>query len=210
MDGWLERHREAIVSVLVTLLVSAIGLGTVIFSLRRQPPAPIVIRSMALVPTHTRTPTATPGPIRVYVSGAVAVPGVYSLAWDSRVDQAIAAAGGAAAAADLIQVNLAQRLSDGEQVHVPAHGEVVPPQLSLQPARKTATARPPSADRRINVNTANGNQLEALPGIGPALAQRILDYRQANGPFARPEDIKKVKGIGDSIFEQIKELITIE
>jgi competence protein ComEA len=210
MAGWLERHREAVVSVLVTLLISAIGVGGVAFSLRRQPPAPIVIRPMTPVPTHTRAPTATPSPIQVYVSGAVANPGVYALAWDSRVDQAISAAGGAAAAADLIQVNLAQRLYDGEQVHVPARGEILPPQLSLQLAGKTGTPQPPSAERRINVNTANGNELEALPGIGPALAQRILDYRQANGPFARPEDIKKVKGIGDSIFGQIEELITVE
>jgi len=210
MERWLERHREALVSVLITLLLSAIGLGIAASSLRRQPPAPIVIRPMTALPTHTRAPTATPGPIQVYVSGAVANPGVYSLAWDCRVDEALSAAGGAVAAADLIQINLAQRLHDGDQVHVPARGESLPPQLSLQHPGNTGTAQPPSTDRRLNVNTADGNALQALPGIGPVLAQRILDYREAHGKFVRPEDIKNVKGIGDSIFEQIEDLIAIE
>jgi len=209
MGRWLEQHREAVLAVSIAALVFATILGAVLFTVRRPPSAPIVIRAITPLPTPTRLPTATPGPIQVYVSGAVAHPGVYALAWDARVEQAIAAAGGTAVDADLVQVNLAQRLHDEEQIYVPTRGEAAtsPARMPTPHKAPTATTRAPA---RINLNSATLGDLDRLPGIGPALGQRILDYRQANGPFQRIEDIKKVKGIGDSIFEQIKELIYVE
>ena len=193
----------------VAALAFAAILGAVLFTVRRPPLAPIVIRSITPLPTPTRPPTATPGPIQVYVSGAVAHPGVYALAWDGRVEQAIAAAGGPAVDADLVQVNLAQRLYDEEQIYVPSRGESATSPVRMPTPHKAPTAIT-RAPARINLNSASLNDLDLLPGIGPVLGQRILDYRQANGPFQRVEDIKKVKGIGDSIFEGIRELIYAE
>jgi competence protein ComEA len=209
MGRWLEEHREAVLAVSISALVFATILGAVLFTVRRPPLAPIVIRAITPLPTPTRPPTATPGPIQVYVSGAVAQPGVYTLAWNARVEQAITAAGGTAVDADLVQVNLARRLYDEEQIYVPSRGEATTSTARVPTPRKapTAISRAPA---RINLNSATLNELDLLPGIGPVLAQRILDYRQANGPFQRIEDIKKVKGIGDSIFGDISELIYAE
>lgn len=210
MRQWLESHRELVAGAAFTSLVSAILLGTVLFGLRKPDPAPIVILPITPPPTATRAPTATPAPIQVYVSGAVARPGVYALPWDSRVEQAIAAAGGSTADADLLRVNLAQRVHDEQQIYVPHKSEAVTPVLPtpVPPTPSTGTSSTPG--QKVNINTGNAAELEALPGIGPVLAQRIIDYRQTNGPFRRPDDIKNVKGIGDATFERLRDLITVE
>jgi len=134
---------------------------------------------------------------------------VYTLPWDSRVEQAVAAAGGALAEADLVQVNLAQRVQDEDQIYVPTRGESATPVVHMPAPVRVATTAPLSP-ARINLNSATLSELDALPGIGPVLGQRILDYREANGPFQQIEDITKVKGIGDSIFGEIKDLIYVE
>jgi competence protein ComEA len=146
----------------------------------------------------------------VYVSGAVAHPGVYALPWDSRVEQAVAAAGGGTADADLLRVNLAQRVHDEQQIYVPHKSEAVTPVLPtpVPPTPIAGTSSIPG--QKVNINTASAAELEALPGIGPVLAQRIIDYRQTNGPFRTPEDMKRVKGIGDVTFERLRDLITAE
>lgn len=210
MRRWLERHREAVAVGGFTSLVFAIVLGVVVFAVRKPAPAPIVIQSIVPPATPIRAATATPEPIQVYVSGAVARPGVYALSWDSRVEQAIAAAGGGTAEADLLRVNLAQRVHDEQQIYVPHKSEAVTPILPTPVQRTTNAGVSSSSGKKININTASATELEALPGIGPVLAQRIVDYRQASGPFRKPEDIKDVKGIGDSTFERIKELIIVE
>ena len=194
MTEWLTRYRGYI---LITLL-NAIVLGAVIVFLNR--PAP---KSIDIVPvTPVAEPTPVPARIAVYVSGAVQTPGVYNLPDGSRVDEAIQAAGGPTSAADLARVNLAKRLRDEEQVYVPRVGEASPP---VAPAGTTGG----STGGKININTATVTDLDTLPGIGPALAQRIVEHRQAHGPFARIEDLMKVSGIGDKLFERIKDLITV-
>jgi competence protein ComEA len=210
MGLWLREHREGVTVGLVLSLVFSIAFGGVLWKVKRPAPAPIVIQSITPFPTLTAAPTATPQAIIVYVLGAVAQPGVYTLPWDSRVQQAIAAAGGATLDADLVRVNLAQRLQDEQQVYVPARDEAVTPTLPTAIPRPTGPALLSLPGPGININTASVDALVALPGIGPTLAQRIVDYRQANGPFSRPEDIKKVKGIGDGIFAEIKDWITVE
>jgi len=135
----------------------------------------------------------------VYVSGAVQHPDVYLLPPGSIVKDALLAAGGAITEADMISINLAHAVADGEQVHVPRVGEQSPVRLP---------SVGPLAPAKVNVNTADMDALEALPGIGPELAQRILDYRQAHGPFAQIEDLLDVPGIGSGILEKIREEIT--
>jgi len=191
---WLTRFRGYI----LILLVNAIVLGAVVVFLNRPEPKAIVVTPATPLPE----PTPLPARIVVYVSGAVQSPGVYELSDGARVDDAVQAAGGPAADADLARVNLAKRLRDEEQVYVPRVGETSPP---VPPAGTTGG----SAGGKININAATVAELETLPGVGPALAQRIVEYREEHGPFARIEDIKKVSGIGDKMFERIKDLITV-
>ncbi|MFN8497005.1 MAG: ComEA family DNA-binding protein [Anaerolineae bacterium] len=161
------------------------------------------------LPTHAPPPSPSPLPptITVYVNGAVAHPGVYSLPDGSRVVQALTAAGGLTGEADADGLNQARPLRDGEQVYVPARGTPVPPAIGAgggAPAAKTAAA----PGGRVNLNTATKEELDALPGIGPVLADRIIEYRQKNGPFQRPEDLKKVPGFGGAkLFDGIKDRI---
>jgi competence protein ComEA len=207
---WLQKHREGVTVGALVSMLSALALGTMLLNVKRPTAAPIVIHSVTPFPTATRAPTATPQPIQVYVSGAVTLPGVYSISWDSRVQQAIVAAGGTTMYADLVRVNLAERLYDGQQVYVPMQNEAATPILPTPVSQPTAAILLSLPGSKININTASNSDLEALPGIGPTLAQRIVEYRQANGPFNRLEDIKKVKGIGDGIFAEIKDWITVE
>jgi competence protein ComEA len=145
--------------------------------------------------------------MRVYVSGAVAQPDVYRLAPDSIVKDAIQAAGGATAEADLRSLNLAQQLHDQQRVHVPHVGETnAPPAVSDGNPALPGDAQPAA---RLNINAATAEQLDSLPGIGPVLAQRIVDYRTAHGPFATIEQITQVAGIGDAILDKIKDRISV-
>ncbi len=210
MRAWLQKHHEQITVGLLLSLVFATALGAVLLRVKRLAPAPIVIQSLMPLSTPTRAPAATLEPIQVYVVGAVNQPGVYLIPWDSRVQQAIAAAGGATADADLMRVNLAERVRDAQQVYVPYRGEVATPVLPTAVARTSGAGLLAAPALRININTASAGELEALSGIGPTLAQRVVEYRQANGPFRTPEDIKNVKGIGDGIFAEIKDWITVE
>lgn len=193
MEKWLVRYRW----VLLGLVAAAVA-GAFLFQLLR-PESPAIILS---TPTPLPTPevTATPRPLRVYVSGAVQRPDVYTLAPDSIVKDAIVAAGGATDEADLDHINLAMPVSDGQHVYIARYGEESPPVQIPSGQRVTGG--------RINVNTADLAALESLPGIGPVMAQRILDYRQDHGPFSRSEDIMNVSGVGPATFEGIRDLIT--
>ncbi len=151
-------------------------------------------------------PPPSPQPLSVYVSGAVARPGVYSLPQGSRVLDAIRAAGEALPDADLESLNLAAPLEDGVQVEMPIIGAAETSQATPGASRFAPGG---ATGGLVNINTAAQEELEGLPGIGPTLAQRIIDYRQANGPFASIEAIQDVEGIGPGIFEEIKELITV-
>jgi competence protein ComEA len=196
VESWLERYRGVLFFGLILLAVIAL----LLFQALRPRPQPILLTTST--PPPSPDVTATPRPLRVYVSGAVVHPDVYALPPDSIVKDALTAAGGPADDADLDRINLALPVADGQQVYVPRLGEDNPP---VQPP-----SRLPQAGDKVNVNTADMAALESLPGIGPALAQRIVDYRQAHGPFARPEDIMEVSGIGPGVFEEIRDLITTE
>jgi competence protein ComEA len=205
MSGWLERNRGHILVLLLSLLAIAVSHIWIPYGLR-SPPASLTIATPQ--PTATPVPTATPGPLRVYVSGAVARPDVYELPRGGIVKDAVEAAGGFAADADRERINLAQSLYDGQQVYLPHLGEAKPPVAS--PAGSPAAATPAvAAGGKVNINTATAQELEALPGIGPALAGRIVEYRTAHGPFRGIEEIKNVSGIGEKVFEEIKDLIEV-
>ena len=137
--------------------------------------------------------------IFVDVTGAVNTPGVYTLTASSRVIDAIKAAGGSAAGADLSTINLARVLADGEQIYVDAAV------TNSKGVRISATKR----SGPISINRATVSDFDSLDGIGPVIARRIVEYRKTHGPFMTIEDLQKVSGIGEAKFAQIKSKIRI-
>lgn len=155
-------------------------------------------------------PAPTQAPLIVHIAGAVGKPGVYSLPIGSRVMDAIQAAGGFLPDADQQSLNLAALLHDGSRISVSAiqtpSQETRAEQIQIQP---TAFS-PVTSDQPININTASLEELDRLPGIGPVTAQKIIAFREANGPFQQVEDIQNVPGVGPVTFERMKEFITID
>jgi competence protein ComEA len=134
----------------------------------------------------------------VHVVGKVLRPGVYPMVSGARVNDAIAAAGGALKGVDLSEINLARKVVDGEQIYV-----------GIESFTKNSSGSTRVGSGKININRANASQFESLPKIGPVIAKRIMDYRKLNGQFAALEDIQKVTGIGAKTFARIKDRITL-
>ncbi len=220
----------------VCLIVLALGLAarTVLTAPTGQDRTPPGLRTQAavsapspapgaqsLAPADPASPDGGPAQVVVHVAGAVAVPGVVVLRPGARVADAIDAAGGAAADADTDQLNLARPLSDGEQVRVPRAGEDASAWAQQPAGSGTAQAAggqgggdPAGAQGGqdgglINLNTADAAALEELPGIGPALAERIVSHRGSHGPFATVEDLLDVPGIGQAKLEALRERATV-
>lgn len=183
---------------LLFLGIAGLALTAVVLLQVCHPASQPIILSTA-TPQPAQLPTPTPYMIRVYVTGAVQRSEVYTLPQDSIVKDALQAAGGPTEEADLERINLALPVVDGQHVHVPRLGEETSP---IEPP-----SRLPSTVGKVNINTADLVTLESLPGIGPSLAQRIIDYRQSHGPFERIEGIMEVSGIGQATFEGIQDLI---
>jgi competence protein ComEA len=183
------------IAAFVIVALAIVGGAILLLSTR---PQPVQITINPPVPTATGEPTAAPSPITVYVTGAVAQPEqMYTLDAGSRVQDAIEAAGGVSDNANLEAVNLAGILRDGDQVHVPEIGTA-------------AVIATPSGGGLVHVNTATVEELDTLPGVGAALAQRIIDYREANGPFAHLEALDAVEGIGPAMLANIESLIAFD
>jgi len=162
--------------------------------------------------TGSAPPTAGEDPvIFVHVLGAVAQPGLFEVAEGARVVDAVAAAGGLLPTADQTGVNLARLVSDGEQLYIPALGEVVPGEAGATPGGSGAGTGGAGSGTAatVNLNTATAADLDTLPRIGPAMAQRILDYREAEGRFDSVEDLRNVTGIGEKTFAALKDLVSV-
>ena len=180
-------------AILIVALIVAIAL------LLASRPQPVSIIVNPPLPTGTPSPTNTPSPITIYITGAVTQTGItLTLPNGSRVEDAIAAAGGALPNADLERVNLAAILRDGDQVHVALQGE------------GETTLATPSGGQLVNINIATLEEIDTLPGIGPALAERIIAYRDANGAFTSLDQLDEVEGIGPDLLAEIAPLITFE
>lgn len=190
----LERHRLPLTAFFALLAV----LGAAVW-LARQPVAP---------PIAIPTPLAGSRLIKVHVTGAVAQPGLYELADGARVADALDLAGGALQTGDATRLNLALRLRDGQQVAVPS---TAMPASVAQPTTVMA-ARPgrlptPHSGARVNLNSATQADLELLPGIGPATAKKILDYRQEKGPFQTPQELKDARLVTNAAWTRLAELV---
>lgn len=152
-------------------------------------------------------PPPTPAPYKVHVAGAVLLPGVYEMPPDSRVEDALRAAGGIALEADMSLINLAALIEDGQRIWIPTMPPPGSPDVNQNNGEEKIT--PGSVAQRININTASQAQLETLPHIGPGLAREIIRYREEHGSFKSIADIQDVPGIGANIFARIKDLITV-
>lgn len=193
----------------VVLLLGALVVSIVVSALGQRGATSIVAPESTSLRSPTPVASSSGGSdeVLVHVLGAVSVPGLVSLASGARVMDAIAAAGGLADDADLSGVNLARPVSDGEQLSVPRVGEVVLPPAAAGTAGAAAAARAPSAT--VNLNTATQADLETLPRIGPTLAARILDWRTTNGRFTAATELLAVTGIGQKLFDGLKDHVTI-
>jgi competence protein ComEA len=152
----------------------------------------------------TLLPAPTPAPIKVHVSGAVLRSGVYTLPPESIVKDAIDAAGGPLPEANTDLINLAEPLLDGHKIYLA--GSEKDPNSNLTPMHSSNFQSP---SEKVNINTASAPELEKLPGIGPALAEKIVGFRRAQGPFLTRDDLLLVSGIGPAKLEVLKDLITV-
>ena len=158
-------------------------------------PAPIVPASPATTTTSTR--------VVVDVVGAVRRPGLYRLGQGDRVADAVARAGGATRKADLSLVNLASLVSDGEQIVVPRRGAAV----GAAGGAATGSGAGGASTGPVHLNSATAEQLDALPGVGPVTAQKILDYRQKHGAFSSVDELDAVPGIGPARLDELRDLV---
>lgn len=183
--------------VAVLALLASAGAVLLIRRLADRPPPRLV-----LSPPDTA--------FAVEVSGAVARPGVYTLAEGARVADALAAAGGPTEEADLSHINQAQRLADGQKIHIPTRGETA----AAPPAALATGSSPPSSATgsggRLNLNRATAAELEALPGIGKTLSARIIEYRTRNGNFTSVAQLRDLKLLNNATYEKVKDLLTVE
>jgi competence protein ComEA len=172
---------KTLVNITYGVLIGLLAAGIIWLTVSRPHGEPV-----------TLLPTPTPGMLTVYISGAVATPGVYALPEDSRVEAAVQAAGGFLPGAEQDNINLAMTLVDGQQINVP--GIVDTSHVNVG---------------RVNINTATAVELNTLPGIGPTTAQSIVDYRLQHGLFQVIQDIQNVPGVGPATYAVIKNYITV-
>jgi competence protein ComEA len=201
--------------------VAAVALVAALFVWPRTPPVEDSL-PMATAPSSSSEPlstSTTATTVVVYAAGAIAHPGVYEFATGARVDDLLAAAGGAIAGADLDRLNLAAPLADGTRIYVPRKGEVEPPVVAgnaspsgdpggtgTDSASSNDAAAPSSP---VDLNSADESALESLPGVGPATAAAIIAYRQEHGPFTSVDQLLDVRGIGDGKMAQLRDFVVV-
>jgi competence protein ComEA len=217
---------------IAALLIAAIIVGAAVYFARSgavgAPTAPVELSGPegSLEVLEPASEPEKPLTLCVHVAGRVAKPGVYELAPGSRVKDAIAAAGGASENAELDTLNLAQKLQDGQQVYVALKGQVPAPAASLvrggdaassgKPSKMEAKAGNPGiakysepGDGTVSINKGSAEELQHLPGVGPAMAQRIIEYRTANGGFKSVEELEEVRGIGAKTLAKMKPFVKL-
>jgi competence protein ComEA len=178
----------------VALTLALVGLGIAVFITAVTPHG----SSTVIAPDGDATTVPASGVIYVHILGQVMRPGLYELADGARAVDAVAAAGGFTEQADAAGLNLARFVSDGEQIVVPAIGQVA-----------AGVAPGITGDGRVNLNTADAATLDTLPGVGPATAAKILAWREEHGRFESVDDLLDVGGIGEAKLDAIRDLVTV-
>jgi competence protein ComEA len=212
----LERRQQLIVLIIAALILFGGGYKYACWQKGKTAESKVTLEQLETMPGEEEKKEEE---IVVHVTGAVEKSGVYRLPAGSRVNDALAKAS-VRAEADLDSLNLAAPLIDGQKVVVPikqeksmVNGPGVNPggpfSAGLPKSMASGGNPAPGSGGLVNINTADQAALDSLPGIGPALAQRIIQYREKNGPYKVPEDIKNVSGIGEKRFENLKDLISV-
>ena len=207
-------RRQIIVYVAVAAVVVAVGIRYVVLPHQSDPSEgqAVVLAPVASSPSPwagaaagaggTAEPAASQAPdVMVHVCGAVRSPGVVRLPAGARVTDALQVAGGPTAKAELAAVNLAAPVTDGQQIVVPERGAA--------PVAVAPSSGDSASGALVNINTASLEELDALDGVGPSTAQKIIDYRTVNGGFKTIDEIKEVPGIGDAKFAAMQDSITV-
>lgn len=212
----LSRRQLSIYAALAVIVV-AVGVRYLVATQSGAAPQGVSLVALPSPGPQMVSPSASPSApaaaavVVAYVCGAVRRPGVYTFAQGARITDLIDKAGGATGVAELQTVNLAAVLTDGQQVVVPERGASAAVAAAPDPA--AASAGPGSASAAggvlVNLNTATLAELDTLPGVGPSTAQKIIDYRTAQGGFKSVDDLNNVSGIGDVTFAELKDLVTV-
>ncbi|MCI4062181.1 ComEA family DNA-binding protein [Micromonospora sp. R77] len=211
--GAFDPGRRGVRALAVVAAVVALGAGLWAWRSRphAEPVSPVATAAASALPEPAAAGSAaasSSAQLVVAVAGKVRRPGLVRLPAGARVADAIEAAGGALPGVDTALLNPARKVTDGELVVV---GATAPPAPAGAPPGAPAGAAGEGAvpGGPVNLNTATLAQLDALPGVGPVLAQRILAHREQHGPFRSVADLRQVEGIGDARYEQLKELVTV-
>ena len=209
---WLRPAAAGAGAVLAVGLLVAVGLA---FLGAASPPAQLTLPKAqpgSAPPDgapETSLPATTPVTVTVHVAGQVRSPGVYAVPSGGRVADAVVAAGGTAAEADVEQLNLAARVSDGERVYVPKKGEAAPAAAAPPAPAGSGTKAGGAPAGPVDLNTATAEQLEALPGVGPATSKAILAYRSSHGRFRSVTELLEVPGIGPAKLEALRPMVKV-
>jgi competence protein ComEA len=213
--GWFGVGR--LVASAVSVVVVCAGAVWLVRSPSPPTEASLPFTDTASTPDATLVASSPPAPAApstvpvrpvVHVAGAVRAPGVYELAPGARIREAIEAAGGPTATAAAHELNLAEPLLDGSRIHVPAEGEEVVGPLVDAPSGGGDDLGSTDPAAPVDLNRATTDELETLPGVGPATATAIVEDRARNGPFAVVEDLDRVPGIGPAKLEALRDLVT--
>lgn len=199
---------------------TAVLLGGIAWFVLKPSPVPIDAYVPRITTVSATSSPMSPAIITVHVAGAVNSPGVYRLPSSARVVDAVASAGGALRSADLESINLAQTITDTEQIYIPVK-KVSRPRVTtaprLRPQRTTPTTAPviiggsagAQPTRLINLNTATASELDSLTGVGPSTAKAIIAYRTKKGVFSKVEDVLNVPGIGPAKLAALRDQVTV-
>lgn len=216
-SGWLRPALTAAGGALAAAAILVVGLAF----LRSSSPAPGLTLPRAVAgsaPVEGGAAAPAPGAapavptVTVHVAGQVVGPGVYAVPAGGRVADAIVASGGMSPGADVEQLNLAARVADGDRIYVPRKGETPPPVVSPSPPAAggpSGTGRTGSPGGPVDLNTATAEQLDALPGVGPATSRAILAYRSSRGRFRSVTELLEVPGIGPAKLEALRPLVKV-
>jgi competence protein ComEA len=202
--GALALAALALVAAIVAVIMAWASAAT---PAARQTIAPLKVAVPALSSSASAVPSRQSTGIEVDVGGKVRRPGLVKLAADARVADAVAAAGGVLPGTSMVGMSLARKLVDGEQLLVGEPASVTPPDVA--PSGSDGTASGVTAGALVDLNTATVAELDALPGIGPVLAQRIITWRTQHGSFTSVDQLHEVSGVGDAKFADLSPLVRV-